>query len=867
MPSTYYIDLINGDDDADGSTFDLSNLTLRTGSAIPPMTSLTTPSGYIASSDTAYDALRTAWKPFSGHNNDANNDGWVSANAVFPHYLQVQIPEAQTFVAYRIQPTTANKCFTAWILYGSNNGTDWDELDSQTGQTSWAWPRCNIYTFSNSTAYLYYKIIGSAGNDSNYGRIGQIQFYTTNPSIVGPWRSGKYGATSARTAAGDMIKYAKSPDEVSSGINATFTLGSSTVTLASALTKDICNCDSAWTGAENVTATANTSNVAEGTAHCKLVVAAGFTTGKIAYFALPSELNLSAYQKISFFMTSSTYQPPGRFRICLCSDATGDVPVNSFYNPTLLSARDGNKYPFTIDNGSALGSNINSISIWTDIDDPGTPTIYLDNFIACNDFSLQSLVGVQNNVFYTIRCITDDTTVKLGIPGGSVIIGAAQSFKWYGSSGSHAFYYRNPVQYPYLATAYDSTMETFRSGGSSTVITTHSGGWNTTSGEQDGMTLVDAMNGSGYLFVGNSYTLITNLWAIRAYYSYYGATIGLDTIQNMGIHGCDMNGILWASTNISYHFLSGFINIIGNSFGTNGGLTIDAGSYESDSDADFSMYSNCFYSCTPITVSGQGHRFTGTWTLDVAAGQQLYLEKTFDVSFRKIVYINSDTGPSGYPPIYGNKTSNVFIETIELNCNTPYIAANPECGINRIGYVNMNGHSVTSGAIYSGNSSRFRSMFWTIDVYGESGRWVAHSGYGMLTDPVTAGLTQAWSYGGSGNCMVSYMWGLSSAAGWMKHFFYGYVEAGNTYRLSMMIKKSSGEMNTTLDILSIVGCGITPIEDVSVTPSLTTDWTEFTTDTFTATISGFVRVDLKFAMTSIFNLGHIGLDSITMKKV
>jgi hypothetical protein len=115
----------------------------------------------------------------------------------------------------------------------------------------------------------------------------------------------------------------------------------------------------AWVGSTNVT-TALTATFGKGAYYETITIAAGFTTGKIAYYTLPATLNSSAYQQLSLFIFQSA-GTLGGLTISLCSDTTGDTAVDTFTIPSTGSL--GVWTPFTINKGSALGSSIRSISI------------------------------------------------------------------------------------------------------------------------------------------------------------------------------------------------------------------------------------------------------------------------------------------------------------------------------------------------------------------------------------------------------------------------------------------------------------------------------------------------------------------------
>ncbi len=69
--------------------------------------------------------------------------------------------------------SNASRQPTAWTFEGSNNDSDWDVLDTQTGQTIGL--ATTDYTFSNSTAYRYCRInISNNGGDTET-RLGELE--------------------------------------------------------------------------------------------------------------------------------------------------------------------------------------------------------------------------------------------------------------------------------------------------------------------------------------------------------------------------------------------------------------------------------------------------------------------------------------------------------------------------------------------------------------------------------------------------------------------------------------------------------------------------------------------------------------------
>lgn len=310
------------------------------------------------------------------------------------------------------------------------------------------------------------------GNDTNNGS-----------SWALAWKTITSGATAARIAPGDTIKIAKTADPVSLGQNATFTDGSQTVTLTSAVTKKIDDATASdWTVSTNITQGTNT-NRKVGSAALILTPGAAFTTGKVAYKAISGggTQDFSSYQKISFWYrpTTSTVIADATYKICLCSDATGDTIVNEINIPATLASSAGWR-SVTLDYGGALSSSVQSVAIYAN-SDPGTTPFSINNIFATNDLTLDTLIGPSGDVNYCIQSI-DDTTIKIDSNNNSAI-GRGYS----GSAGTETIYY----QQPWFPTDGTGIWETIQDTGSETggrII--YSGGWNTSSGLQDGYTVV-----------------------------------------------------------------------------------------------------------------------------------------------------------------------------------------------------------------------------------------------------------------------------------------------------------------------------------------------------------------------------------------
>lgn len=237
---------------------------------------------------------------------------------------------------------------------------------------------------------------------------------------------------SAETAAinDDTIRLMASPAPTSLGQTATWTNNSLTVTLTTAVTANIDTGEAAWTGAANVTAGTSTTRK-EGSTSASFIIAAGFTTGQVAYRAF-TLTDYSAYQQISFWINASIAVAANTFRIDLCTDGVGAAAANSVTIPIALAANQWTR--ITINTAGALSSLITSVNLQALLD-PGAVTVLLDNIIACkavssaDSLNLRSLIGKNAGADLSWRGIKsiNGTTVVLDMTVMS-LQGAGQGY-------------------------------------------------------------------------------------------------------------------------------------------------------------------------------------------------------------------------------------------------------------------------------------------------------------------------------------------------------------------------------------------------------------------------------------------------------
>jgi len=325
------------------------------------------------------------------------------------------------------------------------------------------------------------------GNDSNDGL-----------SWATAWKTITNGATANRIAPGDVIRIAKSPPPVSIG-NATWTNMSKIVSLVNAQIANIVMCEENWVASANVIASLTTTRK-EGNYAISLAIADAFTTGKIAYKELNNVLDLSGYQRISFWIWNSSAINANCLKVVLCSDTTGDTIVDTFYIPAIPST---NRWlPLTIarNGGGNLGSSIRSIAVYADTD-PGVVTLLLDDFIACttNGLNLQSLISKNSQEqggaegWYAIQSI-NGTTIMLDNETNTL----ANSGRGYSGITETVQTYKRETIKTALALSVTTIVQEVQDSGIVGNNIEFQGGWNPSTNEQDGETFFDGLNGNGY---------------------------------------------------------------------------------------------------------------------------------------------------------------------------------------------------------------------------------------------------------------------------------------------------------------------------------------------------------------------------------
>ena len=366
------------------------------------------------------------------------------------------------------------------------------------------------------------------------------------------WLTVNTGATAARIQPGDEIRFSKTADPVSLGQNATWTDGSQTVTLTTAVTKKIEDATNgtggAWTVSANVTG-ANNTNRKLGATSAQFTPNATFTTGKVAYAAIGGggAQDFSAYRYINlwFRAVSNTNIAANTYKICLCSDANGDTIVNEINLPSSNST-------FAIqcmvlDYGGALGASIQSVSIHCNTDPGAFPVGFsINNVFASNgDLSLKTLIGKTGDVNYNIQSI-DGTTIKIDSNNT-----AATGRGYSGATSTETLYYRVPFD----VTITGSWQAVNESGNTLMPYTHYIGGYNTSNDTRDGVTCI----GNTIVGSGGTISLVSGQFVKISYFTF--ARFSSDT-TNLTENWLD--NVVYCGGGQALNFATGSLCIISN---------------------------------------------------------------------------------------------------------------------------------------------------------------------------------------------------------------------------------------------------------------------------------------------------------------
>ena len=365
----------------------------------------------------------------------------------------------------------------------------------------------NIISSTNATPIVIST--GGVAHGLVTGGYVAISGHTTNTNANGVWRVG-----TTPSATEFQILQIDGSNTTGNGVGSggTFTRVTNTIVKTStALVQNIALCGGlgqkpAWVASANVTTAQETFNFKEGNTCASIAIAAGFTTGKAAYYTLPSTLDLSGYQQVSFWVrqTAGTIVgAAGATYVALCTDTTGDTVAHTCNVPALGAT--GLWFPVTVNLGTNLNSAIRSVAFYV-VTDNAAQTFLLDNITAgkaassADSVTLTSLIsksdGTGDEAWYGIQSINSDAIMLANNNGVSATSNTIRGYS--GTTETVTTYKRETVKTAPQATTDAAGLGIINDSGTAGNVIAFSGGWNRTDmSTQTGVTWLDGQNGRG----------------------------------------------------------------------------------------------------------------------------------------------------------------------------------------------------------------------------------------------------------------------------------------------------------------------------------------------------------------------------------
>lgn len=380
-------------------------------------------------------------------------------------------------------------------IMASPDPTDVGQNATWTQATVGNRPQINVSTASNTTPI---RITTGIAHGRTTGDTVFISGVNTNLRANGVWRVTVISSTQLDLLNADGTN--STPTAAGSG-GTMATVTANVVTLTTPVTQNIALCGNRgtkgnWVPSANVTQSEELSLCKEGVTSQNIAINATFTTGKTAYFTLPSALNLSGFQQVCFWIrqVSGTVGVAGATYVALCSDTLGDTVVHTCNTPALGGT--GRWYPVVINFGAALSTSIQSVAFYVATDN-GAQTFILDNIFAskavsdADSINLTSLISknTADETWFSMMSVNANRLVISGNSTGQLSATFGSQLRGYeGATATQTLFKRETIPAPAGSTIQDS--------GSITAPIVFSGGWNRTDmSTRTGETWLDGFTG------------------------------------------------------------------------------------------------------------------------------------------------------------------------------------------------------------------------------------------------------------------------------------------------------------------------------------------------------------------------------------
>ncbi len=602
-----------------------------------------------------------------------------------------------------------------------------------------------------------------------------------------------------------------------------------------------------WTVQSNITHYKGTYSVNDPLQYYfqRFDVQSAFTTGKVAHYQLPSTLNLSGYQQISFRFnqygidgttnSGQEYQvQEASLTLRLCSDNNGDTPVHTIDFPK-FGGRNLCGFAVVKDFGTNLSTNINSVSLVINTAFADDFEFMITDIMACKASSdATSLTGnsiisksndnVNRTEFYKVGAVVDRHVIFMNPSSNGG--GASLDRVYYsGTSETVPTYKREALNlqsaidfgfYGYLF--YIDKTNVFLNNG-----LTISGGWNDTDmSTQTGHSYLDGGNQNSCILFNAQYSnniIISKVSATSMYHHFQGYSTGGSTPAHASFH---VSNGTFAGANYGIRDVSSSSSSFRQSTYTNC-IFLNDTSFQGN-DGNFTVFDNCqfiyatYYAPNekfPPLFKNCTMRNCDASNPDSYAGTKMFQNCTIDdENARYVTFANRNYGPpvGGDQMIFKDCSLTNVQQIGPVQVNSSWMASTlRQQDENFLSYENYN-NAANDHRIYYNNAIMF----------SESTVRYVNSGIAWKLSPATTSYTEDKPFG--------------------PKFIESYVEAGTQVTASIWTRRTNTALTVRMAALVADNLLLGLSSDLTDTMTSGADTWEQLSFSFTPSVSGLLTV-------------------------
>jgi hypothetical protein len=153
---------------------------------VPRMVGYAEPSGVVSASS-EYRNEPNVIAAYRAFDNQAPSEGWLTAQ-IPTGWLQYQFANVVTLLGYAITPWSVDtfpyRSPTAWTFLGSDDGTTWVTLDTQSvTPASWVISTPRTFLLSSPASYQYFRLNITANDGDGYAGVRLLQLLATRAGL------------------------------------------------------------------------------------------------------------------------------------------------------------------------------------------------------------------------------------------------------------------------------------------------------------------------------------------------------------------------------------------------------------------------------------------------------------------------------------------------------------------------------------------------------------------------------------------------------------------------------------------------------------------------------------------------------------